>query len=375
MIPAIMRRGLPIRAAACAAVLVSAHASAAPKNANGTAKPDVYPAAPVRPGAATPALRREIRRVNDWWVRNHTAVPCDRCDVKPPGTTLIWTFYKGQGLYPNWVRASREVLARRNRGDHNGLRTGTAEILKHMTRRTLARGVHYRVIRSAYDAPDGQPAPWVDAMGAGLILTLIVPSLPDNPTPLQSALARERATEHLRAFGVNWRNGGLASKGPGRGLWYLEYAYRTGASVRVLNGSMQALVSLDRFSRQAGVLAQRDPSWRLLQIQAQDYVIRGSIELARTLHKYDVGGGRSRYSLSATKAAPIVYHLYHVDLLRRLEDVPYIGAEQRAVISDYRRAWGGAAPTGIQNPAERALRDALELDEVLPPKLPPPPVE
>ncbi len=341
-----MRRGIPICAALCAIAAVgSVQATAAPKPKTAQERlAAIYPPAVVRPGAATPKLRRTIARVNNWWVTTKTSLPCDRCDVLPPGTSLIWTFYKGQGLYPNWVRASREVIRLQRRGEMAAVRRGTFEILGNVSRVRLGKR-YFRVIHSAYDAPDGQPAPWADAMGAGLILTLIVPSLPENPTPRQIALARTRAEEHLRAFGVNYRKGGLASKGPGRGLWYLEYAYRRGAQVRVLNGSMQSLVSLDRFSRQATDMARRDPAWLPLAWQAQDYVIRGSIELARTLPKYDVGGGRSRYSFRFTEAAPLTYHLYHVDLLRKLEAIPYLPAQQRAVISRYRGLWGGSPPT------------------------------
>ncbi len=302
-----------------------------------------YPTVRVAPTAAPPAARAQIERVNAWWVRNRDFVPCAGCMVRPPQSALIWTYYRDQGFYPNWVRAARDVLRHKIRGNTRALREGTAELLANTTLRRLPSGVRYRTIRSAYTAPDGERPPWRDAMGQGLVLTTVVMGLPDDPTRAQLTTARLRADELLTAFGVNWRSGGITAPGRGRGLWYLEYAYATGERARVLNGFMQAIVSLDRFSRQANTMGRIDPAWYPLRDRAQDLVKRGTIELVRNISRYDNGDGWSRYSLTRPGRAPETYHVYHLQLLARLAAVDYLPAGHRAVLSRYQTRWGGAA--------------------------------
>lgn len=300
-----------------------------------------YPEVDVPAAAATPQMRAQILRVNRWWVRTHDFVPCQGCMTKPQGSDILWTFYKGQGLYPNWVRASREVLRRKIRGDDAGLRTGASEILAAARVRTLPNGLRFRVVESAYRAPDGEAPPWRDAMSNGLVMTLVIPALSDEATQADVDAALVEAREYLNAFAVHWSAGGLVEKGAGRGRWYLEYAYGTGARSRVLNGFMQSLVSLDRFARQAEILGVHDPRWTALRDRARDYVDRGVTELVRYLPRYDLGNGTSRYSLSRPGPAPVKYHVYHLQLLARLEAMAYLSPTKRAIITRYRERWGG----------------------------------
>jgi hypothetical protein len=331
-----------IAAALCAPAAV---ATAAPKY------PDVF----VPSDAARPKMRASILSVNRWWVRTHRFVPCGGCMVRPPGSQILWTYYRGQGFYPNWVRAARDVLRHKIRGDEARLRAGAREILSAATVRHLPNGLRYRVMQSAYRAPDGQRPPWRDAMGNGLVLTLAIPAIPAAPTPQDMARAHREAREFLNSFAVHWTAGGLMEKGAGRGRWYLEYAYRTGARSRVLNGFMQSLVSLDRFARQAELLAPNDPAWIALRDRARDYVDRGVVELVRMLPRYDLGPGVSKYSLTRPGPAPAKYHTYHLQLLSRLEAMTYLPASSRAVITRYRQRWGGS-PLGVN-----ALADPLPL--------------
>jgi hypothetical protein len=323
------RRILPFLIAA--ALALPAAAGAAPKY------PDVF----VSTQAATSTARAQILTVNRWWVATHDFVPCGGCMVRPPQSNFLWTYYKRQGLFPNWVRAAREVLRRQIRGDLEGLRTGGREILASATVRRLPNGLQFRVIESAYRAPDGQLPPWRDAMSNGLVMSLIIPSLPDGATAADLAGAFREAKEYLNAFAVHWSAGGLMEAGTGRGRWYLEYAYRTGAKSRVLNGFMQSLVSLDRFARQAEELAALDPAWLTLRDRARDYVHRGAIELVRSLPRYDFRNGVSKYSLTRPGPAPLKYHVYHLQLLARLEAMAYLPPHLRAIITDYRARWGG----------------------------------
>lgn len=306
-----------------------------------SASKPVYPDVVVPASAASPQMRAQIVRVNRWWVRTHDFVPCAGCMTKPQGSEILWTFYRRQGLYPNWVRAAREVLRRKIRGDDEGLRTGAREILAAARVRALPNGLRFRVIESAYRAPDGEAPPWRDAMSNGLVMTLVIPGLPDEATPVDMARALQEGKEYLNAFAVHWSAGGLMEKGAGRGRWYLEYAYGTGARSRVLNGFMQSLVSLDRFARQAEIVGGQDPQWLAQRDRARDYVDRGVIELVRYLPRYDLGNGTSRYSLSRPGAAPVEYHVYHLQLLARLEAMAYLSPAKRAVITRYRERWGG----------------------------------
>lgn len=317
-----------------------------------------YPTVRVSAAAARPKMRAQILAVNAWWARTHRSVPCSGCMVRPPGSQILWTYYKGQGFYPNWVRAARDVLRRKIRGDLPGLRAGAQEILSDVTVKHLPNGLRFRVMQSAYRAPDGAPAPWRDAMGNGLVLSLVIPSLPEQPTQADLDLAHRMARELLNAFAVHWTAGGLMAKGRGPGRWYLEYAYRGGAESRVLNGFMQSLVSLERFARQAETLGATDARWLTLRDRARDYVGRGVVELVRVLPRYDLGPGVSKYSLTRPGPAPKKYQVYHLQLLERLAGMTYLPDDARTVIASYFQRWGGAplyAPT------------ALDPDPVVPP--------
>lgn len=310
-----------------------------------------YPDVLVSSRAATATARAQILSVNRWWVATHAFVPCSSCMVRPPQSNILWTYYKRQGFYPNWVRAARDVLRRQARGDIDGLRNGAREILAYATVKQLPNGLRFRVIESAYRAPDGEQPPWRDAMSNGLVLTLVIPSLPDEATAADLAAAQRQAKEYLNSFAVHWSAGGLVAKGTGAGRWYLEYAYRTGAASRVLNGFMQSLASLDRFSRQAEELAAVDPTWLALRDRAREYVYRGTLELVRYLPRYDLGVGVSKYSLTRPGPAPLKYQVYHLQLLARIERMTYLPPHLRTIITTYRSRWGG-----------ETLKTSLELD-------------
>lgn len=155
---------------------------------------------------------------------------------------------------------------------------------------------------------------------------------------------------------MRWRAGGVTAPGRGRGLWYLEYAYAGGERARVLNGFMQAIVSLDRFSRQADEMGRTDPAWNPLRDRARDLVKRGTIELVRNIARYDNGDGWSRYSLTRPGRAPYKYHVYHLQLLTRLEAIDYLPAAHRAVLTRYRERWGGDP---VRNVLDRDVEQSI----------------
>jgi len=47
-------------------------------------------------------------------IGRHGVVFVDGIHEVPPGSTLLWTLYEDQGIFPNWVRSAREVLRRKD---------------------------------------------------------------------------------------------------------------------------------------------------------------------------------------------------------------------------------------------------------------------
>lgn len=295
----------------------------------------------LRESATPPADAARIAAANAWWASNHPGeTPCRKCVMRPPDSDLLWTYYRHQGFFPNWVAGARDLLRRDRAGHADEFRAGVAEIVSYSVARTSPQGLRYRVNESPYLAPDSTSPPWRDAMGQGLILTLFVPSIPVRPTARQIAAARTGATEYLNSFAVHWRDGGIAADGSAGGRWYLEYAHEKGDRARVLNGFMQTLVSLDRFATQTERFGD-DPKWTALGDRAREYVRLGALELNSHLDEYDLGGGVSKYSLTREGPAPVVYQTYHRQLLRILQGVEYLPSEWRGHFSAVRVKWGG----------------------------------
>lgn len=295
----------------------------------------------LRDGATTPIDAARITAANAWWQKGHPGeTPCRKCIMRPPGSDLLWTYYRRQGFFPNWVSAARDLLRRDRAGEVAGFRRGVEEIVSYSVVRTSPQGIRYRINESPYLAPDSTRPPWRDAMGQGLILTLFVPAIPDNPTPAQVANGLTHATEYLNSFAVHWRDGGIAADGSEGGRWYLEYAHEKGDAARVLNGFMQTLVSMDKFATQTERFGQ-DPQWSALRDRAREYVRLGALELNAHLDEYDLGGGVSKYSLTREGPAPDVYQTYHRQLLLILQEVEYLPKAWRDHFSDMRVAWGG----------------------------------
>ena len=307
------------------------------------AAPAPKPLLNLREGAADPATVARLTAVNDRWAReNPGRMPCRKCEIRPPGSNLLWVYYRRQGFFPNWVSAARDLLRRQRAGEVETYQAGVREIVSYGKLRTSPDGLRYRINESPYLAPDSTPPPWRDAMGQGLILTLFVPAITAEATPEQVAEAKALATEYLNSFAVHWRDGGVMTDGSAGGRWYLEYATEKGDKARVLNGFMQTLVSMNRFSDQADTLAS-DPEWAALRDRAREYVRLGALELNAHIDKYDYGVDQlSRYSLAKPDPAPAVYQTYHRQLLLRLQDIEYLPKDWREHFSAVRVMWGGS---------------------------------
>jgi PKD domain/D-glucuronyl C5-epimerase C-terminus len=295
---------------------------------------------PFTRATACPSIgqARLIQRVNRQW-RAAGAPGGDRALLRPPGSHLTWTVYSGQGLFPNWVHAGTELNGRLHDGPAASYRQAVSEIVA-LSTLDRAGGRAFRVNENLFAVPDdGHPPPWRDAMGTGLILADLVPALPPGASAHELGAARRIAAQYLATFSVEQRQGGIVLHLGGAGAWYLEYDYRT--RDRVLNGSLQAIVSLSRFARQAHRLSARHPEWAALEDRARERVTAGAQAAYEWLPAYDLGGGACLYQLGGGAASP-KYRAYHQDLLGDLARIPYLPAAWRDRFAFYRVRWGGA---------------------------------
>jgi hypothetical protein len=75
----------------------------------------------------------------------------------------------------------------------------------------------------------------------------------------------------------------------------------------------------------------------------------------RRLPQYDLGDGWSLYSLARPGHAPPSYHVYHRQLLERLERIRYLPLAWRVAMDDVRVRWGGI-PNAVQIEPTRRRR-------------------
>jgi hypothetical protein len=285
-----------------------------------------------------PSPARWNRTIRAAWVRSgRKARQKER--VLVPGSQLAWTFYKGHGLALNWVIAGTELkglLAQKRLDEY---RAGIAEALALSITDVSDRGRRFRVNENWFGTPgDDRGFPWRDGMGTAVLLASLTPAIRSDAPRHERELALRTASEYLETFSVDWSDGGVLWRERGPGQWFLEYTYRH--RERVLNGFMQSIISLDRFSRQADRLGRDSAEWRALASRARTHVLKGSRALAYWLPTFDLGGGKTRYSLTGGPA-PAFYQQYHQELLGQLAAIPYVPLATRQRFMNYRSRWGG----------------------------------
>lgn len=296
----------------------------------------------IREGAADAETAARITAVNEQWMsENPGRTPALREEYRPKGSALLWRFYRNQGFFPNWVTAARDVLRRQRAGEAGRARASVNEIVSYSARRVAPDGTAFRMNDSVYLSTDSTAPPWRDAMGQGLILSTLIPTLDENSTERERGRILTLATEYLNSFAVDWRDGGVATDGKAGGMWFLEYATPRGDQSRILNGFAQSIVSLDRFATQADALAAQDPRWGELRDRARGYVYQAALEVDAHLDVYDLHNGLSRYSLKSMDPAPETYQVYHRQLLQLLQNIEYLPKEWRDHFDRVRVAWGG----------------------------------
>jgi PKD domain/D-glucuronyl C5-epimerase C-terminus len=285
-----------------------------------------------------PSPDQRIRAVRAAW-RAAGRGAGNRQVLRVPGSDLAWTWYSGQGLALNWVHAGTELKIRLKRRALSSYRAAIAEALAFSTVDRAPDGRRFRVNENLFRTPDdGHPPGWRDGMGTAVLLADLLPALRPDAPEHERDLALTAAGQYLATFSVDWRQGGVLWRDRGPGEWFLEYAYRTQA--RVLNGFMQAVVSIDRFAKQADRLATADPRWGPLRDEARRHVVAAARALVYWLPAYDLGGGATRYSLTSG-AAPFKYRLFHQVLLGLLARISYVPASWRGDFVAYRHRWGG----------------------------------
>lgn len=283
-----------------------------------------------------PAAR--IRAVLRSWNASGGTAP-HRARLRPAGSALVWTAYRGQSLALNWVHAGTDLNYRLRSGRIADYRAGVAEVLAHSVVDVSPAGTRFRLNENRFADPDDRRiVGWRDAMGTAVLLATLVPALPSDAPAHERQRAREVASDYLAAFSVDYRSGGVVWRDGGPGEWFLEYTHRPRA--RVLNGSMQAVVSLARFERQAARMAVSDSSWEPLRADARGRVLAGAQAIHRWLPAYDLGSGATRYALGGGPATP-EYRRYHAELLSVLARVSYLPMHSRQRFGLYRDRWGG----------------------------------
>ena len=277
-----------------------------------------------------------------WAQSGRSAKNKDR--VASPPSALAWTYYKDNGnIALNWVIAGTELKRLLGRQRLEDYRAGVSEIVRLSTVGRSEGKRIYRINENWFKNPGAtQGVPWRDGMGTAVLLAALVPALRADAPRREQDLALRVATEYLETFSVDWRRGGVLWRDQGPGQWFLEYTYLP--ENRVLNGSMQAVVSLNRFASQAEELGRsaspNAAQWRALASRARTHVLKASTAFAYWLPSYDLGGGKTRYSLKSGPAPPF-YVGYHQELLGLLAKITYIPRTTRLQFMNYRVRWGG----------------------------------
>jgi hypothetical protein len=185
----------------------------------------------------------------------------------------------------------------------------------------------YRFALPAPGAGEELPNPWCSALAQGQAISLLRRAY--HRTGRHAYI--DAARRGLRPFERSVMNGGVVRHFEG-GAFYEEYPTRA-APIYVLNGYMQSMLGLHD-------LADVSPTARRL--------FRGALPtLPRILPRYDLGDGRSSYSLAylhwpvAPTPAQPSYHLAHVGLLMLMNRL-----QPNSVLRHYMRAWSATLTFG-----------------------------
>jgi len=144
--------------------------------------------------------------------------------------------------------------------------------------------------------------PWISALAQGFGIQLLGRAFSATGDPKY----KDAAELALEAFFVDVSAGGVTYKDRENEWWYEEYVGKGAVPVRVLNGMMYALLSLDEYGRGSG------------SDKAKDLFVKGLASLKKNLSSFDAGWWScyDNLGLVATRH----YHAVHLDLLKKLSE-------------------------------------------------------
>lgn len=244
-----------------------------------------------------------ITRNADFWRRPPADLGDRNVRLRTTGTLrrFDWRYLTGRGIGIQPLGTVQRLEAR-------GRPTGAAyerqleAVLELGVPRTAAGGDRWIAAEYPWFAgadPGGGPY-WASAMTNATIAAQLAKAYIATKRPRYLDLMRG----YVHGLAIPFSAGGLGA--PSRdGTWFLEVG--TSSRLRILNGHLQAVVSLGRIDR---LLGGREPEvHRLFR--------RGVAETVAHLADYDEPDGWSAYSLGRRRA-PEFYQGYHVTLLRSL---------------------------------------------------------
>jgi hypothetical protein len=244
-------------------------------------------------GKLTPTRMRPLFRQLDanrvWFAASAPPGPLARVSV--PGDLLVYAYYPGHGLQfqPlfNWTKVNSYWFAK----DYAGMQA----LIDELAPLAVPQPGGWVSWEYAFDYP-GSRAPWLSGMAQGVAIQALARGWEATHDDRDLALARQA----LPGLGRRLAAGGLLVESP-RGRWWPLYPERP--SLRVLNGDLQAVISLYDYAAITG------------DAQALAWAQDGARAAAAVLPKYDTGAW-SRYHRS--READLGYHDLMTLQLRQL---------------------------------------------------------
>jgi D-glucuronyl C5-epimerase C-terminus len=234
-------------------------------------------------------LFRQLDANRIWFARS--APPRALARVGVPGDLLVYAYYPGHGLQfqPlfNWTQVNSYWFAK----DYAGMQA----LIDELAPLAVPQPGGWVSWEYAFDYP-GSRAPWLSGMAQGVAIQALARGWEATHNERDLALA-QRA---LPGLGRRVAAGGLLVKSP-RGSWWPLYTEQP--SLRVLNGDLQAVISLYDYAAITG------------DAQALAWAQDGARAAAAALPKYDTGAW-SRYQ--GSREADLGYHDLMTLQLRQL---------------------------------------------------------
>jgi D-glucuronyl C5-epimerase C-terminus len=234
-------------------------------------------------------LFRQLDANRVWFAAFAPPKPLARLGV--PGDRLVYAYYPGHGLQLqplfNWTQVNSYWFAK----DYAGMQA----LIDELAALAVPQPGGWVSWEYAFDYP-GSRAPWLSGMAQGVAIQALARGWEATQNERDLALARRA----LPGLGRRLAAGGLVVESA-RGRWWPLYSEQP--SLRVLNGDLQAVISLYDYAAITG------------DAQALAWAQDGARAAAAVLPKYDTGAW-SRYH--GSEEADLGYHDLMTLQLRQL---------------------------------------------------------